>query len=175
MADQSVRSMIDPALDAARRGAELVRRLLAFARRQPLVPKPIDPSDLVAGMTELLRRTLGTAIKIETNLKKDAWLARADPHQLESAILNLAINSRDAMPEGGKLVIAVDHVVLDKHYAICHPEATPGDHVAISVTDTGSGIPPEIMERVFDPFFTTKDTNHNSGLGLSVVYDSCAN
>jgi PAS domain S-box-containing protein len=168
--DESLRAMIDPALDAARRGAELVRRLLAFARRQPLVPKPTDPSDLVAGMSELLRRTLGTAIRIETKLQENAWLVLADPHQLESAILNLAINSRDAMPEGGKLVIALDHVALDEHYATRHPHATPGDHVAIAVTDTGTGIPPEIIERVFDPFFTTKDTRHNSGLGLSMVY-----
>lgn len=168
--DGSARDLLDPALDAARRGAQLVKRLLSFARQQPLQQKVIDVGGLVAGMAQLLRQSLGASIEVAFDLPGALWPVRADPHQLENAILNLAINGRDAMPGGGRLEIAVRHARIDDAYALRRPDAAPGDYVVISVADNGHGMRPEVVERAFEPFFTTKDIGQGSGMGLSMVY-----
>jgi CheY-like chemotaxis protein len=161
-------------LDAAQKGAEraatLTHRLLAFSRRQPLSPHPIDPNRMVAGMAELLHRTLGETVQLETVLGAGLWWAQADPAQLENAILNLAVNARDAMPEGGKLTIETNNAYLDDEYAARHLGVPAGQYVLIAISDTGSGIAPQIVERIFDPFFTTKPIGKGTGLGLSQVY-----
>lgn len=161
---------IDNAMEGARRAAALTSRLLAFSRQQPLSPQAIDPNRLVAGMSELLHRTLGEHIRIETVLAGGLWPAFADPSELENAIVNLAVNSRDAMAGGGQLTIETANAFLDERYARSHAEVTPGQYVMISVTDTGSGMPPEVIERAFDPFFTTKGVGKGTGLGLSQVF-----
>jgi PAS domain S-box-containing protein len=155
---------------AAERGAELTRRLLAFSRRQVLEPAVIDVNQLIGDMDGLLRRTLGEHVEIDVSLADDLWPVRVDPAQLESALLNLAINARDAMPEGGKLTIETTNAHLDKDYAAHHAEVTAGDYVLIAVADTGVGMPPEVMGRIFEPFFTTKEVGKGTGLGLSMVY-----
>ena len=154
----------------AQRAATLTHRLLAFARRQTLDPKPLDANKLVAGMSELLRRTLGESIGIETVLAGGLWRIFADPNQLESVLLNLAVNARDAMNGGGKLTIETANAWLDETYAAGNEGAVPGQYVVIAVSDTGIGMSNDIMERVFEPFFTTKDVGHGTGLGLSQVY-----
>ncbi len=160
---------VDPSLQAARRGAELIRRLLTFSRRQTLEPSAVEVSALVHNMTHLLVRTLGETIKVRLRLPGAPLHALVDPHQLENAILNLALNARDAMPDGGELTIAVSPRMLDD--AVAHlVEVPPGDYVQIDVTDTGSGIDPAVLQRVFEPFFTTKPFGGGSGLGLSMVY-----
>jgi PAS domain S-box-containing protein len=159
--------MID---EAASRGAGLIHNLLAFSRKQPLQPQSIDVNALVAGAGELLRRTLGEDIDIEVLPEADVWPALVDPSQLTNAILNLAINARDAMPGGGKLTIETGNVILDAGYAQAHAELRAGPHVMVAVSDTGSGIPAELLDRVFEPFFTTKDKDKGTGLGLSMVY-----
>lgn len=168
--NRKTRTLIDPALDAARRGAALVRRLLAFARQQPIDPKTYNVKQVVAGMEELLQRTLGRSIEIEMRLSGKPCLIRTDPNELENAILNLAINSRDAMPAGGKLKITVETVALDPGAPATSPELAPGEYVIVSVEDTGGGMPQEVVERAFEPFFTTKQIGRGSGLGLSMVY-----
>ncbi len=168
--DSSVQALISPALDGARRGARLVRRLLAFARQQPLQVKAIDVVQVIAGMAELLSQTLGGAVDIAFALPPEVWPVRADPHQFENAILNLAINGRDAMSGGGRLVIAVDNATLDHDYAQRRPDVEPGDYVVVSVSDDGAGMPAEVIERAFEPFFTTKDVGKGSGMGLAMVY-----
>ncbi|HEX7031139.1 MAG TPA: PAS domain S-box protein [Gammaproteobacteria bacterium] len=155
---------------AANRGAELTHRLLAFARRQALEPHMIDVNQLVLGMEDLLRRTLLENIDLEVIPRDNAWWAFVDPGQLEAVLLNLAINARDAMPEGGLLTIEIDNVELDDAYAADNAEVTPGRYVMIAVSDTGHGIPPENLGRVFDPFFTTKEKGKGTGLGLSMAY-----
>lgn len=161
---------LETAMRGAQRAASLTQRLLAFSRRQPLDPKPIDLGRLLSGMSDLLRRTLGEHIAIETVLTGGLWRVLVDPNQLEVAILNLAVNSRDAMPDGGKLTIETANVYLDESYAAAQAEVVPGQYVAICVTDSGTGMSREIMTRVFEPFFTTKDIGHGTGLGLSQVY-----
>jgi PAS domain S-box-containing protein len=158
------------ALRGARRAESLTQRLLAFSRQQPLDPKPVDLARLVTGMSELLRRTLGEQITIETVLSGGGWRAQADPNQLELAILNLAVNARDAMPDGGKLTLETANVHLDEKYASSQAEVVPGQYVMLAVTDNGSGMTPEVIAKAFDPFFTTKDIGHGTGLGLSQVY-----
>jgi PAS domain S-box-containing protein len=155
---------------AAERGAELTSRLLAFARRQALEPRATDVAALVRGMGGLLRRTLAEDIDIRMVADDDAWHAEVDPGQLEVALLNLAINARDAMPHGGRLTIEAAIATLDEEYAAGHPEVRPGDYVAVSVSDTGTGMAPEVLARAFEPFFTTKQVGKGSGLGLSMVY-----
>lgn len=155
---------------AAQRGAELTQRLLAFAGRQALEPESVDANRLVAGMDGLLRRTLGEHVEIETVPGVGLWPALVDPAQLESALLNLCLNARDAMPEGGRLTILTANAPLDREYADQHPGAEPGDYVQLAVSDTGSGISPEHLGRVFEPFYTTKETGKGTGLGLSMVY-----
>jgi CheY-like chemotaxis protein len=143
---------------------------LAFARRQPLEPQPIDINELLTGIEPLLRRTLGEAIDMQFVHRSGLWIAEVDPAQLESAVMNLAINARDAMAEGGMLTFETSNVTLDDAYAVQEGDLEPGQFVMLAVTDTGSGIPPEILKKVFDPFFTTKEVGKGTGLGLSMVY-----
>ena len=155
---------------AALRAAELTHRLLAFSRQQPLEPKIINVATLVAGVEVLIKRSLGETIDLHVRPEPSLWTAIVDPGQLENAIINLAVNARDAMPDGGHLTIEASNVVLDDVYTRLHPEVKSGDYVSIAVTDTGSGMPPEVVERVFEPFFTTKEVGRGTGLGLSMVY-----
>jgi len=155
---------------AAARGADLTQHLLAFARRQPLQPRSTDVNALVVDVARLLRPTLGEQIEIESMLAHDAAPALIDPSQLSTAILNLALNARDSMPDGGKLTLETRNVVLDENYARHNSEVTAGNYVMIAVSDTGEGIPASLLDKVFEPFFTTKDVGKGSGLGLSMVY-----
>lgn len=161
---------IDSALQGAERAAQLTSRLLAFARRQPLAPAALDANRLVAGMSELLRRTIGETIRFETVLAGGLWPAFIDAGQLENALVNLCVNARDAMPEGGRLTIETANTYLDDAYSAGHAEVTPGQYVMVSVTDTGIGMGAEVIERAFDPFFSTKEVGKGTGLGLSQVY-----
>jgi signal transduction histidine kinase len=155
---------------AAARGADLTQHLLAFARRQPLQPRSVDVNALVIDAARLLRPTLGEQIEIESMLAHDSAPALIDPSQLSTAILNLALNARDAMPDGGKLTLETKNVVLDENYAAMNSEVNPGKYVLIAVSDSGMGIPASLLDKVFEPFFTTKDIGRGSGLGLSMVY-----
>jgi two-component system, cell cycle sensor histidine kinase and response regulator CckA len=168
--DSKAREYLDDALWSARRGGELTHRLLAFARKQSLQPTVIDFNDVVRGMTDLLRRTLGANIHIEESLAPDLWKAFADRGELERALVNLAVNARDAMRSAGTLTLETRNAVLDENYAEHYQEVTPGEYVLLAVTDTGTGMPPEVVNRVFEPFFTTKEAGQGSGLGLSMVY-----
>jgi PAS domain S-box-containing protein len=158
------------AMTSANRAAALTHRLLAFARRQPLDPRPVDTNQLVTSMEELLRRTIAENIRLELVTSADLWLTSCDPHQLESAILNLAINARDAMPDGGTLTIETANAHLDTAYALAQPDLQPGEYVVICVSDTGTGMPADVVAQAFDPFFTTKPIGQGTGLGLSMVY-----
>ncbi len=161
---------VDAAMDGAQRAAVLTHRLLAFSRQQPLTPEPIDVNKLVAGMSELLRRTLGENLRLETVLAGGLWRTHADASQLENALLNLAVNARDAMPDTGRLTIETANAHLDESYAAAHSDVPAGQYVMVAVSDTGSGMSPEVKAKVFDPFFTTKTTGKGTGLGLSQVY-----
>jgi signal transduction histidine kinase/CheY-like chemotaxis protein len=161
---------LDLALQGARSAAQLTHRLLAFSRRQPLEPGRLDLNRLLAAMSELLRRTLGESISIETVLAGGLWPTFADANQLENALINLALNARDAMPNGGHLTIETANTYLDEAYSRRFGDITPGQYVQISVTDTGTGIAAEVIERVFEPFFTTKTAGEGSGLGLAMVH-----
>ena len=162
--------LIQAAIKASRRGADLNRTLLAFSRRQRLAPAAVDLNELIAGMSSLLRRTLGETIRTVIAPHGDLPRAMADPAQLETALLNLAVNARDAMPEGGTLTIETGQVHLDQNYAALEADVTPGPYVMLAVSDTGSGMSPEVLMHAFEPFFTTKDTGKGSGLGLALVY-----
>jgi PAS domain S-box-containing protein len=162
--------IIDQALEAALRGADLNRQLLAFARRQPLQPQRIDINALVARAAKLLARTLGETIEVRLSLAVDIGTGLADPTQLETALTNLAVNARDAMPQGGRLTIATHNVVLDADYAAVNQEVQGGDYVALEITDSGTGMAPEVLARAFEPFFTTKEAGKGTGLGLSMVF-----
>jgi len=164
------RRMAESIRRAAERGAELTSRLLAFARRQPLRPEPFNVNALVVETGELLRRTLGERVKVQSMLQPGLWPAVADPSQLQTALLNIAVNARDAMPEGGTLTVETRNVVLDETYAAQRQEVLPGDYVVITLSDTGCGIAEDIRDKVFEPFFTTKDASSGAGLGLSMVY-----
>jgi DNA-binding response OmpR family regulator/nitrogen-specific signal transduction histidine kinase len=161
---------IDNAQKGAERAATLTQRLLAFSRRQPLAPKPIDVDRLVAGMGDLLHRALGEIVGLETVSTAGLWKVEADPNQLEATILNLAVNARDAMPEGDKLTIETANVRLDEQYAGAHAEVAPGSYVLLAVTDTGHGMSREVLSKALDPFFTTKGIGRGTGLGLSMAY-----
>jgi CheY-like chemotaxis protein len=163
----AIARMIDQAAD---RGAELTRHLLAFARKQPLEPKSVDINTLVLDTVQLLRPTLGEHIELDAMLEPDADPAQIDPSQLSTALVNLAVNARDAMPNGGKLTLETGNVVLDEAYAKDNPGVAPGSYVMIAVSDTGCGIPAKLRDRVFEPFFTTKTPGKGTGLGLSMVY-----
>ncbi|MBU3077397.1 response regulator [Sphingomonas sp. XMGL2] len=168
--DVRVRRSLDNAMKGAERAASLTQRLLAFSRRQPLAPKPIDPDRLVGGMSDMLQRSLGELIRLEIVTSPGLWRVEADPNQLESAILNLALNARDAMPKGGELTIETANARLDENYAAAQAEVPPGQYVMIAVTDNGSGMPREVIQRAFEPFFTTKEVGKGTGLGLSMIY-----
>jgi PAS domain S-box-containing protein len=165
----NVARYIDAATTSANRAAALTHRLLAFARRQPLIPKSVDANQLVVSLEDLLRRTIGEAIDLEIVASDDLWCTLCDPNQLESALLNLAINARDAMPDGGKLTIVTANARLDSVTADT-PALLPGDYICIAVTDTGVGMSAEVAARAFDPFFTTKPIGQGTGLGLSMIY-----
>jgi signal transduction histidine kinase len=155
---------------AAQRGAELTQHLLAFARKQPLLPQATNTNELVVGAARLLRPTLGEHIEIQSMLEEDAWPALVDPGQLTTALVNLAVNARDAMPNGGKLTLETGNVYLDEAYCETHSEVTPGAYAMVAVSDNRTGIPVAIRDKVFDPFFTTKEVGKGTGLGLSMVY-----
>jgi PAS domain S-box-containing protein len=169
-APADLRLLLEAALGASERGAALIKQMLAFSRRQILAPEPIDLGALAKGIEDLLRRTLGEEIEIEMKPAPGLWRALADKGQVESALLNLAINARDAMSPGGKLTIETRNAHLDDDYARINPEVAPDDYVMLAVTDTGSGMPPEVIARAFEPFFTTKATGKGTGLGLSMIY-----
>jgi len=168
--DTKLLAMVDMTVRAAERGADLTHRLLAFARRQALEPKLVDLSQLLGGMDSMLRRTLAENIDIEIVQSSPLWLTEVDPGQLEVALLNLAINARDAMAAGGCLTLETTNTELDDTYARLHGEVAPGQYVRISVSDTGHGMTPEVLAHAFEPFFTTKEVGKGSGLGLSMVY-----
>ena len=165
-----LRRYVDRAATGAERAATLTQRLLAFSRRQPLAPKPVDVNRLVPGMSDLLHRTLGETIEVEAVLAPRLWAVEADPNQLENAIINLAINARDAMPAGGKLTIEAQNTHLDEAYAAENPEVAVGQYVVICISDTGVGMASETVARSIEPFFTTKEVGKGTGLGLSMVY-----
>jgi PAS domain S-box-containing protein len=165
----NVARYINAAMTSANRAAALTHRLLAFARRQPLIPKGVDANALVVSLEDLLRRTIGETIDLEIAASDELWGTLCDPNQLESALLNLAINARDAMPDGGKLTIATANARLNNVTADT-PALVPGDYICITVTDTGVGMSPEVAARAFDPFFTTKPIGQGTGLGLSMIY-----
>jgi len=168
--DPDVDELTHEALDAAFRGADLTRRLLAFARQQPLRPQCVDVNELVSGITRLLRRTLGEDVEISLDLAPELWAVVADPAQLEASLTNLATNARDAMPDGGRLIIVTSNRTLDPDYAAQHTEVLPGGYVTLEVSDTGCGMTQEVMNRIFEPFFTTKGRDKGTGLGLSMVF-----
>ncbi len=168
--DARAKRYVDAAMDGAQRAALLTQRLLAFSRQQPLRPEAVDANKLVAGMSDLLRRSLGTDVRLETVLAGGLWRTHADPNQLENVILNLAVNARDAMPGGGRLTVETQNAHLDSRYAAGHPGVTPGQYVLLAVTDTGTGMSKEVIAKAFDPFFTTKEVGRGTGLGLSQVY-----
>ncbi|UVO34013.1 CHASE3 domain-containing protein [Bradyrhizobium arachidis] len=156
--------------DAAERCAELIQHLLAFARKQPLQPRDVEINSAIADIAKLLRPTLGEQIQIETALQQGPMTSHIDPSRLTNAVLNMAINARDAMPNGGKLLLETRHVVLDEAYAQVNPDVRPGPYVMLAVSDTGTGMPQSVQEMAFEPFFTTKEVGKGSGLGLSMVY-----
>lgn len=168
--DMDLGKYLDAAGDAANRAASLTKRLLAFSRQQPLSPEPIDANKMVADMSELLRRTLGENVQLETVLAGGLWRIKADASQLENSIVNLAVNARDAMPEGGRITIETANAHLDDAYASHNTGIAAGQYVLIAVTDTGTGMTPEVVAKAFDPFFTTKKVGKGTGLGLSQVY-----
>ena len=163
-------SLIDLGVTSANRAAGLTHRLLAFSRRQSLDSKPVQINQLVTAMGELLQRSINESIGLDMRLSEQLWTAEADPNQLESALLNLVINARDAMPNGGRLIVETTNRHLDSVFTAAYGSLTPGDYVELSVSDTGCGIPESVMGRVFDPFFTTKPIGQGTGLGLSMIY-----
>ncbi|GIQ73929.1 ATP-binding protein [Bradyrhizobium sp. RD5-C2] len=168
--DAALSSVTKMISDAAFRGAEVTKHLLAFSRQQPLQPREANLNTLVQDTARLLRPSLGEQIEIDTALEADAWPAFIDPNHMSTALLNLALNARDAMPDGGKLMLETSNVILDEVYAAANLDVRAGEYVMVAVSDTGAGIPEPIREKVFEPFFTTKDTGKGTGLGLSMVY-----
>ena len=166
--DVRLRRAADNAMSGAQRAATLTQRLLAFARRQPLAPKPLDPNHLVDGLSDLMRRTLGESVSVDVRLAPELWKVEADANQLENALLNLAVNARDAMEPGGTLTISTANGIIGE--ADAEDDAMPGHYVSLAVCDTGAGMSEATMSRVFEPFFTTKEVGKGTGLGLSMVY-----
>ncbi|WP_024646938.1 response regulator [Pseudomonas syringae] len=167
---EELESLIDLGVTSANRAAALTHRLLAFSRRQSLDSKPVNMNHLVKAMDELLRRSVNESIRLHVRLSEDLWTAEADPNQLENALLNLVLNARDAMSEGGELVVETFNQQLDKTFTNAHENLLPGDYVVLSVSDTGCGMPETVISRAFDPFFTTKPIGQGTGLGLSMIY-----
>lgn len=162
--------LVTEALDVTRTGADLTQRLLAFSRRQTLVPTATNINEMVLSITELLRRTLGAGIRIDTSGPQNLWSVMIDRGQLENTLINLAINARDAMPDGGKLAITCENLTLEEADEPAFDQMLAGEYVRLSFTDTGVGMPTEVVQRAFEPFFTTKEGRHGTGLGLSMVY-----
>jgi len=165
-----LRQIVQNTMNAAGRGASLTHQLLAYSRLQPLDPRVLDLSKLIVEMTRLLQRTLGETIEVQTQVQDNLWKTLIDPNQLENAVLNLAVNARDAMLNGGKLMIEAQNAILDAAYAEEHLEVVPGRYVMLAVTDTGVGMSKDVVARALEPFFTTKPTGLGTGLGLSMVY-----
>ena len=163
-------TLLKEAQAAAVLGSKLTDQLLTFSRRRHMDTEVIQLNDQVVGTTDMLRRTLGEHVMLSTALTPSVWPILADPGQFQSAIVNMAVNARDAMPQGGKLVIETRNIVLDGDHADFHAELTPGEYVQLSISDTGSGMAPEVRDRVFEPFFTTKEKGRGTGLGLAMVY-----
>jgi signal transduction histidine kinase/ActR/RegA family two-component response regulator len=168
--EAGLKGLIEKALGSVDRAAVLTQRLLAFSRQQPLAPQIVNANKLVADMSEMIRRTLGGGIRVETVLASGLWRTYADAHQLESALLNLAVNARDAMADEGKLTIETANASIDEEYACQHVGVRAGQYVLVAVTDSGTGMPSEVIAKAFDPFFTTKGPGKGTGLGLSQVY-----
>ena len=168
--DPRSRYFIEAAMDGAKRSANLTQRLLAFSRQQPLRPELLNVNKLVSGMSDLLRHSIGADIRLETVLAGGLWQVHADPNQLESIILNLSVNARDAMPSGGRLTLETQNAYLDDRYSAAHAGIASGQYVMIAITDTGTGMTPDVMAKAFEPFFTTKAVGKGTGLGLSQVY-----
>jgi len=168
--DATQSELAGAALNSALHGAELTHRLLAFGRQQTLSQQIIDLNERLPDIIRILERTLGERVRIATLLADNLWRTRIDPSQIEDALLNLAINARDAMPDGGSLTIETANIELDQHYAACHADAVAGEYVMLAMTDTGHGMPPEIAERAMEPFFTTKPQGQGTGLGLAMIY-----
>jgi PAS domain S-box-containing protein len=168
--NEASRALLKEAQDAAALGSKLTDQLLTFARRRHMDAHVIQLNDLVVSITDMLRRTLGEHITLSTSLARDIWSTRADPGQFQSAIVNMAVNARDAMPQGGKLVVETRNIELDADHADYQSELQPGHYVQLSISDTGAGMEPEIRDRVFEPFFTTKEKGRGTGLGLAMVY-----
>ena len=168
--DESLRALAKMTREAAERAAELTSRLLAFSRRQPLDPKAIDINVLISNMDGLIRRAIGGQLEIKTVLGDDLWHVYVDPSQLENALLNLAINARDAMPNGGHLTIATRNIRIDDADVADQIGFAPGDYLLVTVSDTGTGMDRDTLAHAFEPFFTTKEVGKGSGLGLSMVY-----
>lgn len=167
---EDLRRFVKKAQDAAALGAQLTDQLLTFARRQQLDAQTLRLNDLILSVGEMLRRTLGDHVSFSTSLAPDLWETRADPGQFQSAIVNLAVNGRDSMPKGGKLIVETRNVILEADQLGAEQDVIPGEYVQLSVSDTGNGMPPEVRERAFEPFFTTKEKGRGTGLGLSMVY-----
>lgn len=168
--DNPHRRLVDNILDAGRRAADLVRQLLAFSRKQVVEPKILNLNNIVTEMDKMLRRVIGENVILETRLAPDLGWITIDPIQIDQVIVNLAVNARDAMPEGGRLIIETANVVLDEHFTAEHPEAQTGEHILLSISDTGHGMSKEVKARVFEPFFTTKERGEGTGLGLATVF-----
>lgn len=169
-ADPDTLELVDAALEAGLRGAELNKRLLAFSRRQALQPEEVNVNAAVTNMVKLLRRSLGERVEVRLACGEDIWPVTVDPVQLETAVVNLCVNARDAMPQGGVVTIETHNALIDAEYAAAHIELTPGDYAMVAISDTGTGMSPDILAKVFDPFFTTKPVGRGTGLGLSMVY-----
>jgi len=161
---------LEAATEGAQGAARLTHRLLAFSRRQALAPSQIDLNRVISGVTDLVRRSIGETVEFETVLAAGLWPTFADTHQLENVLVNLVVNARDAMPNGGRVTIETGNAYLDETYAAGFGDVAPGQYVLLSVTDTGTGVPPELIDRVFEPFFTTKREGEGSGLGLAMTH-----
>ncbi len=170
LAREDSRELLKEARDATALGAKLTDQLLTFARRRHMDVQVVELNELVVSIADMLRRTLGQHITLSTSLAPDAWPTRADPGQFQSAIVNMAVNARDAMPHGGKLAIETRNMLIDSEHTVLHPELQPGQYVQLSISDTGTGMPRELCDRVFEPFFTTKEKGRGTGLGLAMVY-----
>lgn len=168
--DQQSGKNVNEIIKAVERASSLTDRLLTFSRRQTLAPVSTNISSLIGGLDDMLKRSLGATINLTVEAAPDLWPATIDPHQFENALVNLAINARDAMPDGGQLTIKAANTTLDENYARQHEDVAPGDYVQVAVMDTGAGMSADVLEKVFEPFFTTKDVGKGSGLGLSMVY-----
>jgi signal transduction histidine kinase/ActR/RegA family two-component response regulator len=168
--DPRIDQLSSEALDAALRGADLTKRLLAFARRQALRPQRVDINELVGGISKLLNRTLGDDIEVKLKLAPDTWPVNVDPSQLGASLINICSNARDAMPNGGVLAISTSNRHLEEDYTALHPELVPGEYALIEISDTGTGMPAEVVQQIFEPFFTTKEQGKGTGLGLSMVF-----